>query len=442
MPFAALALAALAVSPLCGSALRPETAKSAGLADAGLRATSLVEDLRSAVSSGAATSVAALEQTMTKITSPNDMEWTEDQKTILGQVITVIESMNEELRVSQNADQDALGDCFRGLGSMNDRLIYRLSDQGSVGHLLGTAVDSKADLADKVSDHEGKLADRNLRESQIGRVCAPGAGADQDSWAGFASDYSSKKDALEQWHDSFQAEREAHDLLEPARVLRDAHLCDWFVSMTTECSSFEAHFQGRTEACNENANAAQEHTDLRNEACKLGKKLSAKVKELLGEADESGDQALEENCFALSLPGVPARAECDPNKVMVEYELESDGWTSSQCAESDQPSTIHWKLGSAGENCDQTCSAGDEQCAGDQEWEGWPTSAAEVTEVARAAGLRCTSTSERCDMGEVPLFSNGQCYFCNVAGDNEWRKSYMPRCRNKWGDRTRICPCK
>merc|ERR1719336_981708 len=89
--------------------------------------------------------------------------------------------------------------------------------------------------------------------------------------------------------------------------------------------------QWTTEACSEAATAAQDHTDLRNEACKLGKKLSAKVKELLGEADESGDQAFEEDCFALVVPAAPARAECDPNQVMVEYELESDGWTSSQC---------------------------------------------------------------------------------------------------------------
>merc|ERR1719336_1349031 len=143
---------------------------------------------------------------------------------------------------------------------MNDGLTYRLSGNGSIGQLLGTAVNSKADLAAKVSSHEGKLEDRNLKESQINSFCAPRAGADQDSWAGFASAYSSKKDALQQWHDSYQAERDAYALLEPAQVLRDAHLCDWFISMTTECSSFEANFQGTTEECNENANAAQEHT--------------------------------------------------------------------------------------------------------------------------------------------------------------------------------------
>jgi len=297
----------------------------------------LVEDLRSAVSSGTAASVAALEQTMTKITSPNGMEWTDEQKTILGQVITVIESMNEELNVSQNSDQNTVDMCNGALGSMNDGLTYRLSGNGSIGQLLGTAVNSKADLADKVSSHEEKLADRNLKESQIDSVCAPSAGADPALWAGFASTYVSKKDALQQWHDSFQAEREAHDLLEPAQVLRDAHLCDWFISMTTECSTFEANFQNTKEACSEGVTAAQEHTDLRNEACKLGKKLSAKVKELMGEADDSGDQAFEEDCFALVVPDAPARADCDPNPVMVEYELESDGWTSSQCPASEQP---------------------------------------------------------------------------------------------------------
>merc|ERR1719437_264321 len=107
--------------------------------------------------------------------------------------------------------------------------------------------------------------------------------------------------------------------------------------MTTECASFEASFQASVAGCDDNAIAAQEHTDLRNEACKLGKKLSAKVKELLGEADDSGDQAFEEDCFALDVPDAPARADCDPNPVMVEYELESDGWTSSQCPASEQP---------------------------------------------------------------------------------------------------------
>jgi len=342
MPFAALALVALAASPLCGSALRPEVAKSEGLADAGLRATSLVEDLRSAVSSGAATSVAALEQAMTKITSPNDIAWTEDQKTILGQVITVILSMNEELNVSQTSDQKTVDDCNGDLGSMNGELTDRLSDEGSLGELLGTALNSKADLARKVSSHEEKLEDRNLKESSIDSFCAPRAGADQDSWAGFASDYSDKKDALEQWHDSFQAERDAHALLEPARVLRDAHLCDWFGSMTTECSTFEANFQETTESCNAKAVAAQSHTELRNEACKLGKQLSAKVKELLGEADPSGDQApgKEEDCFELVVPTAPARAECDPDQVMVDNELENDGWTSSQCAATPEPINI------------------------------------------------------------------------------------------------------
>jgi len=283
--------------------------------------------------------VAALEQAMTKITDPNPdggIDWTEDQKSILEQVIAVIESMNEELNVSQYTDQKTLDDCRASLDGKNDELTVRLSDTGTIGQLRVEAVDSKADLADKVRDHAEKLEDRNLKESQIHSFCAPTAGADQDRWAGFASDYSSKKDDLQHWHDSFVVERAAHALLEPAEVLRDAHLCDWFNSMTTECTSFEADFLGAIEGCNAKAIAAQDHTDLRNEACKLGIKLSAKVRELMGEADPSGDEA-EEDCFELVVPATPARAECDPNKVMVENDFESDGWTSSQCSASEQP---------------------------------------------------------------------------------------------------------
>merc|ERR1740123_1186701 len=270
---------------------------------------------------------------MTKITSPDYMDWTQDQKKVLRDVITIILSMNDELEVSQNSTQKAVDDCIAKLQAMNNELAGRRSEDGSIGKMKALAVKAKADLAAYKSSHEKKLEVRNLREPHISSFCAPEANDDQQSWDGFASAYSSKKDDLEAWHDSFEAERAAHAELGPAQVSRDTHLCDWFESMTTECASFEARFQNQIVECTDNAIAAQNHTDLRNEACKLGKQLSAKVKELLGEADPSFFQApgKEEESFQLVLPAEPDKAGCDPNAVMVEYEFEADGWTSSQC---------------------------------------------------------------------------------------------------------------
>lgn len=100
---------------------------------------------------------------------------------------------------------------------------------------------------------------------------------------------------------------------------------------------------------------------------------------------------------------------------------------------------VNWRLGQPGADCDATCEAKGESCAGDQSWPEWPESAAAVTEVAKQAGLVCQSTAERCDMGESPIFAEGQCIWCKASGTS--RASYMPKCQNKWGDRQRLCPC-
>jgi len=494
MPFAALALVALAVSAMCGSALRPEAAKSEGIADADLRATSLVEDLRSAVSSGAAASVSALGQTMTNITSPDYMGWTQDQKEVLRSVITIILTMNDELNVSQNSDQETVDGCIASLQEMNTELAGRLSDDGSTGKMKALAVESKADLAAKVSSHEEKLKERNLRESHISSVCAPEAGADQQSWDGFAITYSSKKDALQQWHDSFKEERAAHALLGTGQVQRDTHLCDWFGTMTTECASFKASFQGRIEACNDNAFAAKNHTELRNEACKLGKQLSAKVKELLGEADPSSlfqSPGKEEECFKLVLPATPARAECEPSAVMDEYEFEGDGWTSSQCptlaptlapniedtaggAESsdddeDQAGVTtpapflaqgRWFLGENQQTCDVVCSNIGSTC--DQSSLNAVQSDEETTRKAWLDAFSKAWDSMEAEMGSKFLGRADHCFMEDDHAGRDWSPrialghtgpafqyydclvgtSSNPKCSaNTQGGDRRLCPC-
>ena len=108
---------------------------------------------------------------------------------------------------------------------------------------------------------------------------------------------------------------------------------------------------------------------------------------------------------------------------------------------------VTWIKGGPGQNCIEACEENSQSCAGDKwtspTWNGWPEDARSMTARAARAGITCTSTEERCDMGEAPLYQvkgvSTICQWCKTAGS--FRAEYMPRCENKFQNRTRICPC-
>jgi len=108
--------------------------------------------------------------------------------------------------------------------------------------------------------------------------------------------------------------------------------------------------------------------------------------------------------------------------------------------------TVQWVIGGAGQNCIDACDLVGKACSGDMLW---PQSQSYVQDAAKAAGVTCESSVERCDMGESPLYGGGEgkgavCTWCANVEHPGW--SMVPAdpaqlCRRGWGERTRLCPC-
>jgi len=119
---------------------------------------------------------------------------------------------------------------------------------------------------------------------------------------------------------------------------------------------------------------------------------------------------------------------------------------------------VTWVRGGPGLSCDDVCEDRG-GCVGDNsdpdQYNVMPQTSKVMEKRALKAKLHCSSTEERCDMGEAPLFElddavkdanaetvTGKCYYCRTkSGANEWRANYMGKCKNKYGERTRLCPC-
>jgi hypothetical protein len=112
----------------------------------------------------------------------------------------------------------------------------------------------------------------------------------------------------------------------------------------------------------------------------------------------------------------------------------------SECGDCHETSKHFWKLGNAGLNCADTCKEMGTECV---EAELWPQSSEWVMSIAYDAGVECSSTEERCDIGEAPIWtSSGQCLFCNNPKHPGWGEKPKNMCTRRWGSRQRICPCK
>merc|ERR1712147_109876 len=99
-------------------------------------------------------------------------------------------------------------------------------------------------------------------------------------------------------------------------------------------------------------------------------------------------------------------------------------------------------MGGPGENCAEACGAMEEECIEDMLI---LQSAEDVESWALAAGVKCASIIDRCDIGESPIFNysiwenENLCTFCSNPNHPGWLNGN--RCEAKYQVRERLCPC-
>jgi len=188
VPLAVLTMVVLAASTWFGSAIRPELAVARD-EYAGLRADSLIEGLRNAVSSAAATDFAATQETISEMQSLDPSIWTDQQKALMSEIVdTIVGQLIPELETSQAAGQAAVNDALASVQKANDEIMERLSDTGSIGSLGFLAQSAEQDFTSKLGVHKNLLDDLNSKQSEIlGFLTLAGSvatDADADAWAG------------------------------------------------------------------------------------------------------------------------------------------------------------------------------------------------------------------------------------------------------------------
>merc|ERR1740133_310176 len=113
------------------------------------------------------------------------------------------------------------------------------------------------------------------------------------------------------------------------------------------------------------------------------------------------------------------------------------------------PPLPEFAVGTPGQNCQQACGA---QGAGRVCADLWEFNWTVFVSAAGLAGLPdelCTGKThtERCDMGETPLWGETFCHYCDTMSRyqpnlNEAGEMTNSMCSNAAGGRQRICPCR